>query len=121
MRQLRDSRETAQIAPIEAEKCNLKTHTLELPTAVLPAILSGLMKRVPYSRYVLPTAGTKGRTHVSGWRMSPAEAAAVGALCPVGDVEYRDLPDTQEELQRAQIGPQSVGRDGNKPPAGKRP
>lgn len=78
------------------------------------------MKRVPYSRYVLPTAGAKGRTHVSSWRMSPTEAEAIGALCPVGDVEYRDMPETEEETQAKQFAYPSAGQSGVLPPAGGR-
>lgn len=74
------------------------------------------MRRVPFSRYVIHTPGTKGKTHVSAWRMSPAEAAALGALAPVGDVEYRDVPETDEERQRLQFAYQSAGRESVQPP-----
>jgi hypothetical protein len=70
------------------------------------------MRRVPYSRYILMSPGTKGKTHVSNWRMSPTEAAALGALAPVGDVEYRDVPETDEEKHAALYGVHpSAGRD----------
>lgn len=74
------------------------------------------MRKVPYSRYILVSPGTKGKTHVSNWRMSPAEAAALGALAPVGDVENRDVPETEEERQRMQFAYQSAGRESVQPP-----
>lgn len=75
------------------------------------------MKRVPYSLYLLPARGPKDRPRKSGWKMSPAQAAALGALSPIaGTTEYRDLPETPEELARAGTGHASAGWDGIKSP-----
>lgn len=78
------------------------------------------MRRVAYSKYVLPTAGKPGRTHTSNWLMNAQEAAAVGALCPVGPVEYREVPDTPEEERAALYSHPSAGQGGVLPPAGGR-
>lgn len=59
------------------------------------------MRRVPFSLYLLPArpgSPPGASPRVSSWKMSPAEAAGVGALYPVaGTTEYRDLPEIGEE------------------------
>jgi hypothetical protein len=74
------------------------------------------MKRVPYSLYLMPArpgSGPKAKPYRSSWRMSPSEAAGAGALYPIaGTTEVREIPETDEEMRRAMVGPQSVGRDG---------
>lgn len=83
------------------------------------------MRRVAYSLYLLPArpgSGPRARPYASSWKMSPSEAAGVGALYPIaGSTEYRDLPETDEEMRRAMVGPQSAGRDGITSPDGSRP
>lgn len=80
------------------------------------------MRRVPFSLYLLPPrpgSGPKARPYVSSWKMSPAQAAGVGALYPVpGSTEFRDVPESEEEKAAALANYQSAGRDGAKPPAG---
>lgn len=77
------------------------------------------MKRVPFSLYLMPArpgSGPRAQPYRSSWRMSPTEAAGVGALYPIaGTTEYRDLPESDEEMRQAMVGPQSVGRDGANP------
>lgn len=78
---------------------------------------AGSMRTVAYSLYLLPNRNPRGKPYVSSWRMNPTEAAAVGAISPVaGSTEYRDLPETEAEMQRAQFHYQSAGRDSVKPP-----
>lgn len=70
---------------------------------------------------MLPGAGRQP-PHRSVCKLSPGDAAEQRALYPIpGSTEYRNIPESEEELNRAAMGPQSVGRDGNQPPAGKRP
>lgn len=99
-----------------------QTDALALPTAALPAILSP-MRKVAYSLYMLPPrpgSGPRAQPYRSSWKMSPAEAAGIGALYPVaGTTEIRELPDTPDELRQAQVRHPSAGHGGVKPPAGR--
>lgn len=75
------------------------------------------MKSVPYSLYLLPGRHPKERPYKSSWKMSPAEAAAIGALYPIaGTTEHRDMPDTEAETQAKQFGYPSAGIGGVQPP-----
>jgi hypothetical protein len=44
---------------------------------------------------LLPARPGKKSPHVSNWRMNPEEAAALGALRPVGEPEWREIPETR--------------------------
>lgn len=76
------------------------------------------MRRVPFSLYLLPArpgSPPGASPRVSSWKMSPAEAAGVGALYPVaGSTEYRDLPDLNERTAGA--GPQPAAEQHAAPP-----
>lgn len=75
------------------------------------------MRRVAFSLYLLPSRTQRGKPYRSSWKMSPEQAAAIGALSPVaGSTEYRDLPETEEDQLRSQFNYQSAGRDSVKPP-----
>lgn len=75
------------------------------------------MRRVAYSKYLLPSPSGKRQPHVSNWKMSAEEAAALGAISIVpGTTEIREIPETAEEKLRATMHYQSAGQDSVKPP-----
>lgn len=78
------------------------------------------MREVAYSLYFLPPrpgSGPRAQPYRSSWKMNPDEAAAIGALGIVaGSTEIREVPETEEERQRAQFNYQSAGHDSAQPP-----
>jgi hypothetical protein len=83
---------------------------------------SGRMRTVIYSKYFLPPppgSGPRAKPYSSRWVMSPEDAAARGLgpehVVP-GTSETRQVPETEEERQRAQTYYQTAGRDAVKPP-----
>jgi hypothetical protein len=74
------------------------------------------MRRVAYSLYLLPARPGRKQPYVSSWRMNSEEAAAIGAIRPVGEPEIREIPETEDEKRRATMHYQSAGRESVKPP-----
>jgi hypothetical protein len=78
------------------------------------------MRQVAYSLYFLPprpSSGPRAQPYVSSWKMNAEEAAAIGALGIVaGSTEIRQIPETDEERQRAMGDYQSAGHDSVQPP-----
>lgn len=75
------------------------------------------MRRVAYSKYLLPSPSGKKQPHVSNWKMNAEQAAALGALSIVpGTTEIREIPETEAEKLRATMDSQSAGSDSTKPP-----
>ena len=78
------------------------------------------MRTVEVARYYLPPrpgAGPRAKPYASAWKMNAAEAAALGAVGQVpGTAEIRQVPETEQERQRAQTHYPSAGRDSVQPP-----
>ncbi|GAB3763444.1 hypothetical protein GCM10028796_16940 [Ramlibacter monticola] len=75
------------------------------------------MRRITFARYYLPPGPGRRKPYPSTWKMSPEEAAERGATEIVqGSEEVRDVPESDEEIRRAQTHYQSAGRDSVKPP-----
>lgn len=70
------------------------------------------MRRIAYSKFLLPPGPGRRSPYVSGWKMSAAEAAARGAVGIVpGTTEIREEPETEDERRQAQFAYPSAGRD----------
>jgi hypothetical protein len=70
------------------------------------------MRRVAYALWILPAGPGRKSPRASSWRMNAAEAAALGALGIVpGTTEIRELPETDEERNRAMVAHPSAGHD----------
>jgi hypothetical protein len=75
------------------------------------------MRPVEVARYYLPNRVAGRKPYPSSWKMTAAEAAARGYTEQVpGTAEVRQVPETEEERQRAQAFYPSASRDGVKPP-----
>jgi hypothetical protein len=75
------------------------------------------MKRVAYSQFMLPSPVAGKRPHASRWKMTNEQAAELGAVSIVpGTTEWREQPETEDEIRRAQFNYQSAGMDGAQPP-----
>jgi len=70
------------------------------------------MLRLPYSLWLLPTGPGRKKPYPSRFKMNPQQARLVGALSIIpGTTEYRDVPETEEERQQAQVHHPSAGCD----------
>lgn len=75
------------------------------------------MRKVAYSLFMLPARPGHKQPHMSNWRMTAEEAAALGAVATVpGTTEWREIPETEAEIRKAAAHYQSAGRDGAQPP-----
>lgn len=116
VRNLRCALEKAQFASFLAKFSNLNSPGCR---AMAEPVSSPSMRRVAYAKYLLPSPSGKKQPHVSNWRMSSDEAAALGAISIVpGTTEWREIPETEAEKRRAQFAYQSAGMDGAQPPKG---
>lgn len=76
------------------------------------------MRYVEFARNLLPAAVPGRKPYASGWKMTSEDAVARGALGKVpGSEEIREVPETDEEVRRAQVHYQSAGHDSVKGPA----
>lgn len=83
-------------------------------------MLRDSMQRVAYSQYLLPAAPGRKSPHVSNWKMTSEQAAAIGAIGIVpGTTEMREIPETEEEKRKAAMHYQSAGRESVQPPSSK--
>lgn len=75
------------------------------------------MLRVAYSQFLLPPRPGGKHPHVSSWKMTAEEAAALRAFSIVpNSTEWREVPETDQEKLRATMHYQSAGHDSVKPP-----
>lgn len=78
------------------------------------------MRRVEFAFYLLPPrpgSGPRAKPYRSGWKMTAEDAAKLGAVGQVlGSAEFRDVPETEEEVRREQVNYQSAGLDSVQPP-----